>query len=59
MGKKQKQESLPQQLIVTKEEENIRILFDFCYWLENIPGKGGLPGATALLRLFLTERSKL
>lgn len=41
---------------ISKEEENYQVLFDFAYFLENLPGKAGCGGATELLRKFLSER---
>lgn len=58
MGKKQKQIPLPPELEVSEEENAMRVLYDFAYYLENMPGKAGMPGALAILRLFLAEREK-
>lgn len=46
---------LPKELVITQEEENYRILFDFAYYLENLK-RGPVGGAIDLLRLFLNER---
>lgn len=57
MAKKQK-EILPQEFLSDPQEQKLRMLFDFAYYLENLPGKSGLDGATAILRLFLAQRDK-
>ena len=57
MGKKKERTPLPKELEVDEDENAMRILFDFAYWLENMPGKAGLSGAIALLRMFLAERN--
>lgn len=56
MGKKKERVPLPPELEVSEEENAMRILFDFVYYLENMPGKTGMPGALAILRAFLAER---
>lgn len=58
MAKRKKQAPIPAELEVSEEENNMRILFDFAYWLENMPGKTGLPGAISILRMFLAERKE-
>lgn len=58
MAKKKERAPLPPELEVSEEENAMRILFDFAYWLENMPGKTGMPGALAILRMFLAEREK-
>lgn len=57
MGKSKKQSkgTLPKELVITEEEEIYRMMFDFAYYLENLP-RGSVSGATELLRLFLRER---
>lgn len=47
-----------EELNLTTEEKEIRLLFDFAYWLQNMPGKSGLSGAIVLLRAFLEERKE-
>jgi len=42
--------------IMTAEEKNYILLFDFAYYLENL-GKGSGSGAINLLREFLKEKS--
>lgn len=54
-SKKRDKEEIPRELIITQEEENYRILFDFAYYLENLK-RGPVSGAIELLRLFLNER---
>lgn len=56
MKKKKERTALPPELEVSEEENAMRILFDFTYWLENLPGKTGCNGATSLLRMFLSQR---
>lgn len=56
MGKKKEQTELTPELMVSEEESSMRLLFDFAYYLENMPGKTGLPGALAILRMFLAQR---
>lgn len=34
------------------------MIYDFAYYLENLPGKAGCGGATELLRKFLQERKE-
>lgn len=58
MKNKKERVPLPPELEVSEEENAMRILFDFAYWLENMPGKTGMPGALAILRMFLAEREK-
>ncbi len=58
MKNKKERVPLPLELEVSEEENAMRILFDFVYWLENMPGKTGMPGALAILRMFLAEREK-
>ena len=58
MAKKKEKAILPQEFLSDPEEQKMRILFDFSYFLENLPGKSGLDGATAILRLFLAQRNK-
>lgn len=55
--KKRNQEELPKELVVTKEEEQYRLLFDFAYYLENL-SRGSVGGAMNLLHQFLSERSE-
>lgn len=57
MGKSKKpnKSEVPKELVITAEEENYRILFDFAYYLENL-SRGSVSGATELLRLFLSKR---
>ena len=57
MGKSKKRDKteVPKELVITQEEENYRILFDFAYYLENLK-RGQVSGAIELLRLFLNER---
>lgn len=54
-SKKRNKEDLPRELVITQEEENYRVLFDFAYYLENL-NRGSVSGAIELLRLFLNER---
>lgn len=56
MGKKKERVELPPELMASEKENAMRILFDFAYWLENMPGKTGLPGALVILRMFLAQR---
>lgn len=58
MGKKKERTPLPPEFLVSEKENALRILFDFAYWLENMPGKTGLPGAIAILRMFLAQREE-
>lgn len=58
MAKKKEKIVLPQEMLSDPEEQKLRLLFDFAYYLENLPGKSGLDGATAILRLFLAQRNK-
>jgi hypothetical protein len=58
MAKKKEKVILPKELLSDPEEQKMRILFDFAYYLENLSGKSGLDGATAILRLFLAQRDK-
>lgn len=59
MGKSKKpdKEKLPKELIISAEEQNYRLLFDFAYYLENLP-RGSVSGALVLLRQFLKEVSE-
>ena len=56
MGKKKERTPTPKEFLVDPEECKLRILFDFAYWLENLPGKSGCDGALNLLRMFLAQR---
>lgn len=56
MGTKKKRTELPPELMVSEEENAMRVIYDFAYYLENMPGKTGLPGAIAILRMFLAQR---
>ena len=56
MGKKKERAPTPKECLVDEKEMALRVCFDFCYWLENLPGKGGVDGATILLRSFLAQR---
>lgn len=54
MGKrKNKQPKV--ELNLTEEEKQYRLLFDFAYYIENLP-RGNVGGAIILLREFLTQR---
>ena len=59
MAKRKEKNILPQEMLSNPEEQKIRVLFDFAYYLENLPGRSGLDGATAILRLFLAQREKI
>lgn len=48
---------VPEEFKVSKEEENVKILFEFVYYLENLD-RAPVKGATQLLRAFLTERNE-
>lgn len=55
MGKKKaRAEPVDYRKSLTDEEANMYILFDFAYYLENLP-RGNVTGATQLLRTFLAE----
>ena len=58
MAKKQKCAAPREDPNLTPEERNMIIVFEFAYFLENMPGKSGLPGATAILRMFLAQRNE-
>jgi hypothetical protein len=58
MAKSKPKEPVHEKLMISKEEESYRLLFDFAYWLENGLGKAGCGGATELLRKFLKERKE-
>lgn len=56
MGKKKEHAPTPKEFLVDPEECKLRILYDFAYYLENLPGKSGCDGALNLLRMFLAQR---
>lgn len=56
MATKKEQTPTPKEFLVDTEECKLRILYDYAYWLENLPGKSGCDGALNLLRMFLAQR---